>query len=664
MCKSLYESLFALYETVKAHVNQSKERGDLTVVPYERINARDLDFSMGHTDFVYDWDNIEYFDVYKWPNAKFTQSLEALKTLPEVDNAFNLICKKYHIADERNQMTRALFIHAFLSPLLNNLPNDLINDTNVHSYLETFINDYEISSSDELYTWDINIWLSSFELEGNEVVFNDGTLRRPVASELGLVRQRSAHIEEVDKMLGNSIDTTIMLQFSMTSKKNMSGGAAEDIKHEIEARLDVLRLFKPANIYVFHQTANPRSVLEYKHTETPSPPFDQSYLNKVGYQDTSNYKCWVQEGEYDSLILFYNRIKPILRSISQKNYFSGSHLDLAVHRYKDALLRSKVNAHRLVSAISCLEALLSNQGSEITYKMSIHLSGLLRHFDFETISVYNKIREAYGVRSTILHGSKLSDEQIHFTNKHTHEIVNYARICLLVCLQLQKLKSKNELIKLIDYSLVSSAEFLELNKVINEHVFIPVVYPYRSMETGDSFMNKRIACIGWGSLIWKPEKLKFVGDWHSNGPVLPIEFTRISNNQRVTLILDKKAKPVQTLYRFMETENLEEAVLALKERENGGEIEMVTATEPCDGSIKKTISDWLRLNNIDAAIWTAIGYGKGKVRPSIEQILEHLKSLQGQPLVDAEEYIRKAPKQIKTDYRQKIEDALGWTPLE
>jgi hypothetical protein len=35
-----------------------------------------------------------------------------------------------------------------------------------------------------------------------------------------------------------------------------------------------------------------------------------------------------------------------------------------------------------------------------------------------------------------------------------------------------------------------------------------------------------IACIDWGSLLWKPQPLKLASGWHRDGPLLPLEFVR------------------------------------------------------------------------------------------------------------------------------------------
>lgn len=176
----------------------------------------------------------------------------------------------------------------------------------------------------------------------------------------------------------------------------------------------------------------------------------------------------------------------------------------------------------------------------------------------------------------------------------------------------------------------------------------------------------KIACIGWGSLIWKPEGLPIIDKWFEDGPIIPIEFTRHSSDERITLIIDEEAKPIRTLWAQMTTSTLAEAVEALKEREGAKKTEAIhsvtTDTEQVTG-INKDILKWLQAMNLDAAIWTGLSYSDKtqKKRPSIDYVLNHLRSLQYSKRKHAEEYIRRAPKQIDTEYRRLIEFEFGWT---
>ena len=76
-----------------------------------------------------------------------------------------------------------------------------------------------------------------------------------------------------------------------------------------------------------------------------------------------------------------------------------------------------------------------------------------------------------------------------------------------------------------------------------------------------------IAVLGWGSLIWDPGNLCIKDNWSKDGPFLPIEFSRISRDGRLTLVLCPKANKVQVLWAIMCTDILERAIDELKERE-------------------------------------------------------------------------------------------------
>ena len=178
----------------------------------------------------------------------------------------------------------------------------------------------------------------------------------------------------------------------------------------------------------------------------------------------------------------------------------------------------------------------------------------------------------------------------------------------------------------------------------------------------------KIACLGWGSLIWRPENLPIQNSWFENGPMLPIEFTRISSNDRVTLIIDKKAKPIRTLWTLMTKNNLSDCINSLAQREetNSNNIHHISTRDSTDDDVKMIIKEWLLNNNLDTAIWTALSFSSktNNIRPDIQIILKHLDTLDTDKKKKAEEYIRKAPKQIDTDYRREIEAKFGWTNLD
>lgn len=187
-----------------------------------------------------------------------------------------------------------------------------------------------------------------------------------------------------------------------------------------------------------------------------------------------------------------------------------------------------------------------------------------------------------------------------------------------------------------------------------------------------------IGILAWGSLIWQPKDLFFDTEfgWKEDGPILPIEFARISKDGRVTLVITQNGTFVPTLYTASKYKTLDEAILNLAVREGSGRRSIgfydKTKNEFSHNVFfAENILDWMNENDFDAIIWTNLGENwnlkneKGEIIIQIrpENRIEYLKSLKGNTSALAEEYIRKTPVQIKTKYRAKIEAELNWKPI-
>ena len=174
----------------------------------------------------------------------------------------------------------------------------------------------------------------------------------------------------------------------------------------------------------------------------------------------------------------------------------------------------------------------------------------------------------------------------------------------------------------------------------------------------------KIACLGWGSLIWRAEKFPIKGEWFEDGPFVPVELTRQSNDGRITLVIDPISKPLRVLWAQMIPTDLNEAIIALQSREettlkNIGHWE---EGQKAPDDIPK-LPAWAQSHGLNAVIWTNLRQKfnkKNGCRPTIEEVLEYLKKLEGNELIEAKRYIEFAPRQINTLYRQRIEAELGW----
>lgn len=182
----------------------------------------------------------------------------------------------------------------------------------------------------------------------------------------------------------------------------------------------------------------------------------------------------------------------------------------------------------------------------------------------------------------------------------------------------------------------------------------------------------KIACIGWGSLIWEPRDLPTIGDSHSYAPSLPVEFARQSADDRITLVIAESDHRVATLWAELNVETVAQAVKVLKARE-GVPYESTIGRWPNDTHKEypssDAIAEWATANGAQAVVWTALLPGmkgnRGAI-PALDELTAHLSKLEGSALSKAKIYIANAPPQMTTPYRQDLvnacETSSSYTP--
>jgi len=178
----------------------------------------------------------------------------------------------------------------------------------------------------------------------------------------------------------------------------------------------------------------------------------------------------------------------------------------------------------------------------------------------------------------------------------------------------------------------------------------------------------RIACLGWGSLVWDPRELPIRREWFKDGPFASVEFTRQSSDGRITLVIDPRATPLRVLWAHMVPVDLPEAIKALCNREGirdkycSSRIGSWQRGEAAPGNIPD-LPTWTEAHGLDAAVWTALGprFGTEDRSPSIDEVIGYLRGLRGPIREHAKQYVERTPRQIDTDYRRQIEAAMGWS---
>ncbi len=182
---------------------------------------------------------------------------------------------------------------------------------------------------------------------------------------------------------------------------------------------------------------------------------------------------------------------------------------------------------------------------------------------------------------------------------------------------------------------------------------------------------EKIAVLGWGSLIWEPGDLCYDGRWYKDGPLLPVEFARISRDGRLTLVLCPGAKEIPVLWTYSEKRCLEDAVENLMAREGTkdsriGFVDLNNDKSRCatTPTVVETIKTWALKKKFDAVIWTDLPSNFAEKRKgrqfSEANVVEYLSELldEKEKSLRAEEYIMNAPSQIATGLRIPLEVLL------
>ena len=184
----------------------------------------------------------------------------------------------------------------------------------------------------------------------------------------------------------------------------------------------------------------------------------------------------------------------------------------------------------------------------------------------------------------------------------------------------------------------------------------------------------KIAVVGWGSLVRDPRELQAAAPFAPNGPLLPIEFCRVSRGGRLTLVIDETFGAVCTTYSAPSAlDNLDAAMKNLHAREDMRDARDVgfvdlASGERSDIAMRRhpdavaTIAAWAQASGYDAAIWTALASnfdepGKGGEPFSVTAAIRYLEALEGEDpagFLLAVDYIRSAPSEVDTPVRDEV----------
>jgi len=177
-----------------------------------------------------------------------------------------------------------------------------------------------------------------------------------------------------------------------------------------------------------------------------------------------------------------------------------------------------------------------------------------------------------------------------------------------------------------------------------------------------------VVILGWGSLIWDPRELPREGTWQKDGPTLPIEFSRVSKDARLTLVIDEN-NGAEVVTRFVHSPRtlIVDAIDDLARREGTGKkgigfIDLVAGRSSVEtvrshAATCAAVRIWAQNQNITGVVWTALD---PNFRPetgndfTVENAIAYLQRLPASACAVALHYINSAPAEVVTPVRTAV----------
>jgi hypothetical protein len=345
--------------------------------------------------------------------------------------------------------------HGILRQFIMQLANLVLeNDDTSDAYLSKLIASF-VDDLGKEPDWTFKIWLSGIWIEQPQITMNEAaTLRQPIPSDFEVeipFAQSPLHNQDIDYSSVMSV-----LEITVRESSHIEADA------EIINYTNLLKLFRLGQIVRLKYTTSTNR-LTGSHHGTSITSYGPQY---------SRYKYEFKPDDVDTFAKYYKRVGPHIATLREKDTF----INIAYSRYESASFSARENC--IASAISCLEALyLGGDDGEYSHRLSQRAAALLRVFTSDLgPDIYKKVKDAYGIRSKFVHGAvegkKERKKNSRRNNAHNLSvpILNYARVSLLVFLQLRGRKSKEDFLILIDRSLLDETAHKELVELVKSVV--------------------------------------------------------------------------------------------------------------------------------------------------------------------------------------------------
>jgi hypothetical protein len=434
-----------LSERALGEVNDSYRSGRIVLrrTLYQKVKVDDFKYTPDGTGYQLSLPKVERLEWDLSDRLRFIE--EVIKGLPEYSDCLERITSSFEtpLEEAKSQLYR------FAQALVTKSPENA-NAEFAARQVEIFMKDLERAPID----WKAVVFLRGIWPNEEECLLSDRILlRRPNAQDLEAETEIAHILTGMSRPL-EDIGSAV-LDFSLTAN------TGRDVQVELELIISALRLFRLGSISAIRAVLTPRSVLQPEMNFRPAP-YTGPYQYEFRSEDSKVFAA------------FLDRMKPILASRAHPGSAEADVMDIALDRYREALLNVLSPEGRITSAITCMEALYlkARERAELSNRLAQRVSALLRFVGCRPLKVYHTTLQAYEIRSTFIHGSQVEQKHRGYLAALCERVMEYARLSLLVFLQLGQTLDKETLISRLDRSLLDEKMIRATEALVGERVMV------------------------------------------------------------------------------------------------------------------------------------------------------------------------------------------------
>ncbi|MGA2040197.1 MAG: hypothetical protein ABSH42_13045 [Bryobacteraceae bacterium] len=331
-------------------------------------------------------------------------------------------------------------------------PADDLSDSRIVALVATFLADLQHTPTlMRISAWMDGCWLSASSIKASGVV-----LRRPKSEDFEAETDVQMRLMPVDHLAPETPRGPVTAEFEIRA------ATMQEARDTVGVFVNALRLYRLGSVYVSWYRVQPTSILRI------------GGVFGGGLDRGGHYKYELGAADEAPLTEFLKRMQPLMPSVFEPHALAQTPVLIGLRRFSAAVIGPNDIQERITSGITCLEALFlrDKERSELSFRLSQRVAALLRLLGHNGIMVQGEVHEAYGIRSEYIHGGAGDPSKAQHNEKLCRQILDYARVALIVFLQIETMMSKSELLNRLDEGLLEERR-LEKLKAVLASVFLP-----------------------------------------------------------------------------------------------------------------------------------------------------------------------------------------------